>query len=243
MMKLRIAAAAAMLAVTGAALGGNVSATVGLVSDYDFRGITQSRNDPAFQMGMTYTGDSGIYYGLWGSTVDFQGSASGATDYNSDIDRPSTEIDIFEGFSSTWAWAKMGYDLGVIYYTYPNAGHNNYPEAYAGITKGPLSLKLWYSWDFANTNESGVYTEANLAVPLSDGFKFLGHAGYTDASGWSSVGNYFDWAAGFSYDTNNFTLSLKYVDGSDLKVPASARAPQNLGRFIFGVSTTLPFGK
>jgi len=60
MIKFRLAAAAALLAVTGAAVGGNISATVGLVSDYDFRGITQTLNDPAFQLGLTYTGDSGV---------------------------------------------------------------------------------------------------------------------------------------------------------------------------------------
>jgi len=237
MIKLRIAAAAAMLAVTGAAMGGNISATVGLVSDYDFRGITQTKNDPAFQLGLTYTGESGIYYGLWGSNVDFQGSALNATYANSDLDRPSTEMDVFVGYSGEVA--KLTYDLGVIYYSYPNAGTINYPEAYAGITKGPFSLKVWYSWDAAN--ESEVYTEANLAIPMADGFKFLGHIGYTDSNPFVYLGNYMDWSTGIGYDVSNFSLSLKYIDGSDYKTPP--KTPKNLGRFVFGVSTTLPWGK
>src|SRR5690349_19881273 len=114
MIKLRFAAAAATLAVSGAAAASNVSATVGLVSDYDFRGLTQTLNDPAFQLGLTYTGDSGMYYGLWGSNVDFQGTAA---TYGTDIDRPSTEVDVFMGFSGE---KYVGYDIGVIYYSYPN---------------------------------------------------------------------------------------------------------------------------
>lgn len=238
MIKLRYAAAAAMLAVTGAAVGGNVTATVGLTSDYDFRGITQTQNDPAFQMGLTYTGDVGIYYGLWGSNVDFQGSGPNATYKNSDLDRPSTEVDVFLGYSGEKV---VGYDVGVIYYSYPNAGGANFPEAYAGITKGPLSLKVWYSWDWNNTGDPSVYTEGNVNVPMTEGFSFLGHFGYTDASDWNSVGNYYDWSIGFGYEVNNLNLTFKYVDGSDLSTPPLT--PKNLGRFVFGVSTTLPWGK
>jgi uncharacterized protein (TIGR02001 family) len=234
MIKLRFAAAAATLAVSGAAAAGNVSATVGLVSDYDFRGLTQTLNDPAFQLGLTYTGDSGMYYGLWGSNVDFQGG--GATLADSDIDKPSTEVDIFMGFSGE---KYVGYDIGVIYYSYPNAGTWNYPEAYVGVTKGPLNLKVWYSWDWANTGDPSFYTEGNVNVPMGDNFKFLGHVGYSDTSAWSSIGNYYDWSAGFGYSASNFDLTFKYVDGNDLKVPAGV--PKHLGRFVFGASTTLPW--
>lgn len=238
MIKSRIAAAAALLAVTGAAVGGNVSATVGLVSDYDFRGITQTLNDPAFQLGLTYTSDTGLYYGLWGSNVDFQGGD--ATYKDSDLDRPSTETDVFLGFSGEKV---VGYDVGVIYYTYPNAGDLNYAEAYGSISKGPLNLKVWWAWNnFGGKGKKGeVYTEANLNVPMTEGFNFLAHVGYTDSSATLAIGNYLDWATGVGYEASNFTLTLKYIDGSDLHTPAGA--PKNLGRFVFGVSTNLPWGK
>jgi uncharacterized protein (TIGR02001 family) len=236
MTKLRLAAAAAMLAVTGAAVGGNVSATVGLVSDYDFRGITQTLNDPAFQLGLTYTGDSGVYYGLWGSNVDFQGVLD--TYQLSDLDRPSTEIDAFLGFSGEKV---VGYDFGVIYYSYPNMGDINTPEVYAGISKGPASFKLWYSWAWGGKGgPREIYAEGNLAIPLTEGFNLLGHIGYTDSNAFLN-GHYYDWSAGFGYDVSNFSLTLKYIDGSNLTVPAFA--PKNLGRFVFGVSTTLPWAK
>lgn len=235
MTKSRIAAAAALMAVTGAAVGGNVSATVGLVSDYDFRGISQTLNDPAFQMGLTYTSDTGLYYGLWGSNVDFQGADA---TFGTDIDRPSTELDVFLGFSGEKV---VGYDLGIIYYAYPNAGDINAPEVYAGITKGPFSAKLWYSWDWGNTGESEVYTEVNFNLPMSEGFNFLAHAGYTNANKNVSVGNYLDWSLGIGYDVNNLSLSLKYVDGNDYDTGIGGY--KNLGRFVFGVSTALPWGK
>jgi hypothetical protein len=260
MIKLRIAAGAALLAVAGTAVGGNVSATVALTSDYDFRGRTQTLNDPAFQLGITYTGDVGIYYGVWGSTVDF----SNGDNYDSDrglrdLDRPSTEVDLFVGFSGE-KW--VGYDLGFIYYTYPNAHQYAQGEVYAGITKGPLSLKVWYSSRWTSTGDNviyydgrsslctrrrqgcpgdgAVYTEGNINASLAEGFSFLGHFGLSNTSDWTSFGNYYDWSIGFGYSASNFNLTMKYIDGNELDTLPGL--PQNLGRFVFGVSTNLPWG-
>ena len=238
MIKSRIAAAAALLAATtGTAVGGNVSATVGLVSDYDFRGISQTLNDPAFQAGLTYTSDTGLYYGLWGSNVDFT-SSDNDPGYPLDIDKPSTEMDVFVGFSGEKV---VGYDVGIIYYTYPNSGELNYAEAYGSISKGPATLKVWWAWnDFGGKGKKGaVYTEGNLNVPMNEGFSFLAHFGYTDADKKRSVGNYLDWSLGVGYEASNFELSLKWIDGSDLNTPLGQT--RNLGRFVFGVTTTLPW--
>jgi len=135
----------------------------------------------------------------------------------------------------------VGYDVGVIYYSYPNDGDINYPEVYAGISKGPVSAKLWYSWAWGGKGgPREIYAEGNASVPLESSFNLLAHIGYTDASSLLN-GHYYDWSAGLGYNVSNFTLTFKYVDGSNLKVPPGV--PKNLGRFVFGVSTTLPWGK
>lgn len=46
---------------------GSVAAT----TDYRFRGVTQSSNNPAIQGGFTFSHKSGVYVALWGSSVDF----------------------------------------------------------------------------------------------------------------------------------------------------------------------------
>jgi uncharacterized protein (TIGR02001 family) len=239
MIKLRIAAAAALLAVSGAAAAGNVSATVSLVSDYDFRGVTQTLNDWTPQLGLTWTADNGMYYGIWGSDVDFQGSCGSSTNLGcAGYDRPSTEVDVFAGFSGENV---VAYDLGVIYYSYPNAGSINSPEVYAGINKGPVGLKVWYSWDWAGSGKYELYTEGNVNVPMGENFSFLGHVGYSKFDPAMGADNYYDWAAGFGYSMSNFDLSFKWVDGSNIKLDPSV--PRNLGRFVFGASTTLPWGE
>ena len=49
----------------------NFSWNAGVVSDYVFRGVSQSNREIALQGGLDYAfGDSGAYVGTWGATVD-----------------------------------------------------------------------------------------------------------------------------------------------------------------------------
>jgi uncharacterized protein (TIGR02001 family) len=72
-MKLCQAVAAVLLLAAGAAAQAEATATVTATSDYDFRGITQTAQDPALQASVDYAHDSGFYAGAWGSNVDFGG--------------------------------------------------------------------------------------------------------------------------------------------------------------------------
>ncbi len=51
--------------------GLSFSGTAALTSDYRFRGVTQTQTDPALQAGFTLAHTSGLYFGLWGSNVNF----------------------------------------------------------------------------------------------------------------------------------------------------------------------------
>src|SRR4051812_17806657 len=66
--------ALAGLALTGAAAwadepASSLSYNIGVVSDYRYRGISQSGRDPALQGGIDYTDKSGFYVGTWASTI------------------------------------------------------------------------------------------------------------------------------------------------------------------------------
>ncbi len=176
-----------------------------------------------------------MYFGLWGSNVDF--------DLAPEVDAfgASTEVDVFAGYAGGDAEKGVGYDVGAIYYSYPNAGAGNFPEIYAGFSKGFFSAKLWYSWDFNHAGDTAYYIDTNLKLPASEGFSMIGHVGYSGGEYWSQTGGqgkYMDWSAGFAYDVKGATLTFKYVDGNDLKMD-----PKNLGRFVFSISTTLSSGK
>ncbi|MDQ2641845.1 MAG: TorF family putative porin [Pseudomonadota bacterium] len=240
-MKARIAVAGALLAVTGAAGAAEITATATLTSDYDFRGITQTQGEPAFQLGLNYGADSGIYMGVWGSNVKF----GNTEDWQIYGRRPSTEIDVYAGYAGGDAEETFGYDIGAIYYGYPNGTAGNFPEVYAGVSKGFFNLKLWYSWDYAGSGDTAYYVDTNFNLPMANDFSFLVHAGYSGAeyhnNRWGrtgGLGEYLDWSLGVALDVDGWTAAFKYVDGSDAN-----SNPRNLGRFVFSLSTTLGGGE
>jgi uncharacterized protein (TIGR02001 family) len=234
MTKSRAVLAGSLLAFAGAA-SAEISITPTLTSDYDFRGISQTSRDPAFQLGLTYTGETGMYFGLWGSNVDFDIEPAALDPFGA-----STEIDVFAGYAGGDPEEGVGYDLGAIYYSYPNAGDGNFPEVYAGMSKGFFSAKIWYSWNFNASGDTAYYLDTNLNLPAAEGFSLVGHLGHSGGEYWTQAGGpgkYMDWSAGFAFEAKGATMTFKYVDGSDL-----AMNPRNLGRFVFSISTTLSSG-
>ncbi|MEO6078254.1 MAG: TorF family putative porin [Steroidobacteraceae bacterium] len=234
MIKSRTMLAGSLLAIAGAA-SAEIAITPTITTDYDFRGISQTDGREAIQLGLTYTGEGGMYLGIWGSNVDFEVKRGEA--------HAKTEVDVFAGYAGGDAKEGVGYDVGMIYYTYPNQGTANYPEVYVGMTKGVLSAKLWYSWDFNNHGDTAYYADVNLNLPSGEHLAVVTHAGYSGGEYWKAnkpgrLGQYFDWSFGFATEIKGATLTLKWADGSDLGV----RHPRNLGRVILSMSTTLSTG-
>ncbi|HEY0940458.1 MAG TPA: TorF family putative porin [Steroidobacter sp.] len=230
MQNLRILAA---LGLMGAAAVANaeVTSTWTLTNDYDFRGYSQSAKDPAIQGSIDYAADSGWYVGAWGSNVDF----------DSDVD---LEVDLYTGFSGE-SEGGLGYDVGVVYYAYPDDSDLNYFEAYGGISKDWFAGKLWFSNDLGGDDTDGsteaFYLEANATFPLPQNFSLLAHVGYSWGDYWDEVGDEtLDYSIGVGYTLNRFDLALKYVD-TDTDVVERGDVFNNEGRVIFTIATTFPW--
>jgi len=230
MIKSRIAIAGALLAAAGVASAGEFSVTPTIASDYDWRGISQTNDQldgdfgagPAFQLGLNYGFDNGFYVGAWGSNVDF-----GPGD-------PSVEVDLFAGYAGGDSEAGIGYDFGLNYYTYPSASSINTIEAYAGISHGPFSGKLWVTNDYFNSDESAVYVEGNVDYPLPSDFSLLAHVGYSFGKTFSQTDSeYVDYSVGVGYTVNKFDVALKYID-TDISGYTD-------NKVVLSVSTTLPW--
>jgi len=228
-MKLRHGLAALVLTMSAAAAHAEVTATVTAVSDYDFRGITQTRQNPALQGSIDYAGESGFYVGGWASNVDFGGDEN-------------VEVDLYAGFAGgeTFPW-----DVGIITYTYPMSNDvHDFSEIYASLGWKFLEGKIWYSNNFGGgpAGDDALYYEGNATFELPANFGLGLHAGYSDGAYWGSD-NYLDYSVGVTYTIGHFDLGLKYVDGSDLK--SYNDAPDDIAssdaRAIFSVSTTFPW--
>jgi uncharacterized protein (TIGR02001 family) len=232
-MKLRHGLAAMGLTFAAMSAQAEITGNVGVFSDYNWRGISQTSQDPAIQGGVDYAHDSGFYAGVWASNVDF-GPGSDA----------NIETDLYLGFGGgeTVTW-----DVGGIYYLYPEESDFNFWEIYAGLGWNWLSTKLSWTNDFANLDESAFYLEANAGYELPANFGLTAHVGYSDGDGVeASYGqdNYFDWAIGVTYTLGHFDLGLKYADGSDLET-LDGTLPDDLlnseGVAIFSITTEFPW--
>ena len=232
MRNFRILAALGLLGAATVANAG-VSSTWTLTNDYDFRGNSQSAKDPAVQGSVDYAADSGWYLGAWGSNVDF-----GAADVD-------LEVDVYTGFAGT-SEGGLGYDVGVVYYAYPDESDFNYIEAYGSLAKDWFKGKLWYSNDFGGDSTPGDtaawYAEANATFPLPADFSILLHAGYSTGDYWdNAIGDdTLDYSAGVGYTAGKFNLALKYVD-TDTDAVVTDDVFNNEGRVIFTVATTFPW--
>src|SRR5688500_11382116 len=81
---------------------------VGAVTDYRYRGISQSRKKPALQGGADFSHKSGFYVGTWASTIKWIKDAGGDA---------NVEVDLYGGYKTTFGG--VGFDVGVLRYLYP----------------------------------------------------------------------------------------------------------------------------
>jgi uncharacterized protein (TIGR02001 family) len=221
-----------LLALSGVSQA-QFSSTWTAVSDYDFRGFSQSAKDPALQGSADYAfGESGFSVGAWASNVDF------GTGVDGDV-----ELDIYANYvgtiNDTFAWT-----AGVTYYSYPGSDDvGEYPEIYVGFNAGDFSLKQWYADSLFDSDVSAQYTEVNYTAAINDSFALVFHAGYTWGDFWEDA-ELVDYAVQANYTAGNFTIfgKLTGTDASgDLKIETDEN--NNEPRFLVGVMTTFPWGE
>lgn len=238
MRHVRILAALGLL-VAAAAANAEVSSTWTLTSDYDFRGASQSATDPALQGSVDYSQESGWYIGAWASNIDFGRDA--------DVDY---ELDLYTGFSGGDEEG-LGWDVGLVYYAYPQESDFDYPEIYGKLNYNVFSGALFYSNDYVNSGDSAMYISGDVNVPMPSNFSLLAHAGYSFGDFWDgedgeSSSDYIDWSVGVGYTAGHFDLALKWVDTTldDGDFGFSRDDVFNTeGRVIFSVATTFPWAK
>ena len=182
----------------------NFSWNAGVVSDYVFRGVSQSGKDIAFQGGLDYSfGDSGFYIGAWGSNVDFGAQAA-----------PDLEIDGYVGYKYDFG-DKFNMDLMAIRYTYygddSGYGSSDYNEL---VTKWTLTnvatLTVAYADDWGNVGISSTYLNLGNSWDLGKGYAINAGFGRTYFS--DSGVDYNDWNVGFSKSVGIVEFGLNYYD-------------------------------
>lgn len=219
-----------LLAVSGVSQA-QFSSTWTAVSDYDFRGFSQSAKDPALQASADYAfGDSGFSMGAWASNIDFE-------PLDGDL-----ELDVYVNYigkiNDTFSWT-----TGLTYYTYPGSDDiGEYPEIYVGFNAGSFSFKQWYADSLYDSDVSGLYSEANYTVPIGESFSLAFHAGYAWGDAWDAE-EVVDYAVQGNFTAGKFTIFGKFTgtDASEANEYTSD-VNNNEPRFLVGVMTTFPWG-
>lgn len=268
MKKFLIMSAVAMAAVAQPALAEDtdapkeltVTGSVALVSDYRFRGVSQSDEEAALQGGFTVTHESGLYAGTWASNLAGWGAFGGA----------NLELDLFAGYKRQIGGATV--DVGLTWYMYPGgASLTDFAEPYVKVsgTIGPVNLLGGVAYapkqralgNFSNTPVSRGQAEDNLYIwadtsvgipktPLTA----KAHLGYSEGNpglgpngtSVTPTGNYADWLVGVDAVVGPLVFGVAYVD-TDIGVAESAYLLPNFsstkdggpiagGQVVFSVS-------
>lgn len=204
-----------------------VSGSVALVSDYRFRGVSQSNKEMAIQGGVTVSHKSGFYVGTWASNLAGWGTFGGS----------NMELDIF-GCYALPLNDDLKLDVGLTWYMYPGGSDKtDFVEPYVklNIGSGPLTGLVGVAYapkqealgNFSNTPFSAGQSEDNLylwgdvayAIPGTP-LKLKGHVGYSDGNpglgpngtSLAPTGKYVDWLIGAEGTIGPVTLGVSYVD-------------------------------
>ena len=139
---------------------------VGVVTDYRYRGISQSRLKPALQGGIDFAHKSGFYLGTWASTIKWIKDAGGDASVRN---RPLRRLQ---------GQRRPGrdYDVGLLSYQYPGSqpgrSSPNTTEIYVAGTFGPATLKYSHAvtnlFGFADSKNSD-YLDLSATFDLGSG--------------------------------------------------------------------------
>lgn len=228
------AAAGALLAISSPALAQGasedpitISGTFGLVSDYRFRGVSQSDEDLAVQGGITVSHQSGFYAGTWGSSLAGWGTFGGG----------NTEVDLFAGYKTELSNG-LTVDGGLTVYTYPGgASKTTFAEPYVKLSGalGPVSVLGGVAYapkqsalgNYSNTPQSAgqkqdnlyLWSDASGAIPGTP-VTLKAHVGYSEGNpglgpngtSVAPTGKYLDWLLGADVVVGPLTFGVAYVD-------------------------------
>jgi len=217
----------APLDVSAADLSGYAVVT----TDYVKRGVTQSDGSGAVQLGVDLAFDSGLYFGVWGSTVDI---------HNGSQQHRDLETNYYVGF---------GHDVGhrwnvsanVVAYTYPGADtyfdYDYFEYALTANFDDRIWIQYAYSPDLYNSGKESHNIELSGEWSIASSWSVSAGLGYYDPSALTGSG-YTYWQAGITRHFDKLDIDLRYHD-TNRWVPIISTADRAKERLVLGVR--IPF--
>jgi len=211
-----------------------ISYNAALTTDYRYRGLSQTRLDPALQGGADFVNNpTGLYVGTWLSTIKWTKDLGG--DGN-------VEWDVYGGKKGTFN-DLLSYDVGGLYYFYPkNELHPsaNTFELYGQLGIGPAYVKYSHAttnlFGTADSKGSG-YLDVGANIDLTEGFTLNLHAGHQRVKN-NSAFSYDDFKIGLTKDLGIANVSIAAIKANTTSYLSPSG--RNLGKtgVVLSVSKT-----
>ncbi|MEX2488789.1 MAG: TorF family putative porin [Pseudomonadales bacterium] len=219
-----------LLLGTGTATAAEISGNVSLGTDYAFRGISQTTENPAVQGGFDVESETGFYVGIWGSNVDFDGSI---------------EVDLYAGYGGSFS-EDIGYDVGILRYEYPDdeqadAPESSFNEVYASISFVGFTAGLAWSPDFFFESDKATYAYINYEYGLPNEFGLGLHYGHQSIDDNTQFGtpDYNDYSIGLTKSVAELDLSLTWYDTDLSSSECFGGSDLCESRFVFAIGKSL----
>lgn len=188
-------------------IGGSFVGNVGWTTDYLFRGLTQTAHDPAIQGSIEYDHESGIYIGVWGSSINF-------------VDTVGNQAQLETDFYGGWRGSSdaLSYGIGAIGYYYVDTTGVNYAEATAslGYDFGVVNVtgSVFYTPEYTFNSGDAVYVSGDAGVPIWKSVSVGLHVGHQSIDKNANFGtpDYTDWSIALNAVVLGFNTQLKFSD-------------------------------
>ncbi len=200
------------------------SANIGVVSNYLWRGTSQTDDGPAIQGGLDFAHESGFSAGTWASNVDFADIGDDSVNPPIVYEGANYELDLYMGYDFTLPVEDASLGLNTIYYAYPDADLDidfweiGISGGYKFFSAG-IQYTVWGGDDNEDApfDEGDFYYYASLDFALPYEFGLGLKTGYYDFdsddenTGATESADYWHWGVSISREAGDFgTFSFNY---------------------------------
>ncbi len=221
--------ASALLALqlcVSTAQASELSGVATITSEYIYRGLAMSDGKPSAQLGFDYEHDTGLFAGVWASTIDLR-SATGQRDL---------ELDYYAGYHYV-SQAPVTATVTFLRYTFPDrtgAHRYDHNEVLVSVTwLEQYSIELGYTNNLYGLSRIGRHWEFQSEWPIANAWVISAALGGNDMSD-AGVSRYLHWDVGASARFSRLTVDLRWFD-NERPDGFAARTSAN-SQFVLSVS-------
>ena len=204
-----------------------VSGSVSLLSDYRFRGVSLSSEQPAAQADVNYDAASGWYAGAFVSNVRF--------DSYPNLNR----LLLAHAGYARRIGPDLSVDAGASYADFSTGNDFDYLEAHAGVTARSINVQISFAPKYFGQHRPGTYLELNGGTQLTEALWLFGHVGVLyvrPEPSQSAAGTQVDGRIGLRYERGSFSAQLSRVAASRVSLIYPVEATQNRGAWVVQVT-------